>query len=285
MPKRSSKLKSMNQLTTEKRKAVVAQLVEGVSVNATARLTGVSKPTILKLTRDLGEASAAYHDQHVRALKPATIQTDEIWAFVGAKAKNVRPEREAEGWGDVWTWTAITDQKLIIAYRVGLRTQEDANEFMLDLAGRVNNRTQLTSDGHSSYLGAVSNAFGFDVDYAQLVKTYGGTNAERSSEAKYSPPKINGSKKVPVIGLPDRDLISTSHVERHNLTIRMSMRRFTRLTNAHSKKLENHTRSIQLFAVWYNYCRVHSTLKTSPAVASGLADHVWMLEELVGLLD
>ncbi len=278
-------MESMNQLKAEKRKAVVAQLVEGVSVNATARLTGVSKPTILKLTRDLGAVCAAFHDQHVRGLKPATIQTDEIWAFVGAKAKNVRPEREAEGWGDVWTWTAITDQKLIAAYRVGLRTQQDANEFMLDLAGRVNNRTQLTSDGHPTYLDAVTNAFGFEVDYAQLVKTYGNPNAERTSEAKYSPPKINGAKKVGVIGLPDRDKISTSHVERHNLTIRMSMRRFTRLTNAHSKKWENHEASIQMFAVWYNYCRVHSTLGTSPAVASGLADHVWTLDELIGLLD
>lgn len=275
----------MNRISDSKRKAFISALVEGASINSTVRMTGVSKPAILRVIRSLGAACAEHHDKHVRGLKPATIQTDELWAFCYAKQKNVLEQMQGVyGYGDVWTWTAITDQKLIIAYRVGLRTQGDANEFMLDLAGRVNNRTQLTSDGHSSYLDAVSNAFGFEVDYAQLVKTYGGTSADRNSEAKYSPPKINGSKKVPVIGLPDREHISTSHVERHNLTIRMSIRRFTRLTNAHSKKIENHECSIALFMSYYNYCRVHSTLGTSPAVASGLADHVWTLDELIGLL-
>lgn len=275
----------MNNLNVEKQKAVIAALVEGTSINSTVRMTGVSKPTILKLLRDLGDVCAAYHDKHVRRLKPAQVQTDEIWSFCYAKQKNVPAEMQGEyGYGDVWTWTAITDQKLIAAYRVGLRTQEDADAFMLDLAGRITNRTQLTSDGHTTYLNAVENAFGSEVDYAQLVKTYGSKGEANSSEAKYSPPKINGAKKTPMIGLPARQHISTSHVERHNMTIRMSMRRFTRLTNAHSKKIEYHEHSIAVFFMFYNYCRVHSTIGTTPAVASGLADHVWSLDELLGLL-
>lgn len=274
----------MNQLSIEKRKAVVAALVEGVSINSTVRLTGVAKTTILRLVRSLGDACEAYHNKRVRGLKPERVQTDEIWAFCGAKAKNVRPEQELEGWGDVWTWTAITDQKLIAAYRVGLRTQDDADVFMLDLAGRILNRVQLTSDGHTTYLNAVENAFGPEVDYAQIRKTFGGTN-DRSSEAKYSPPKINGAKKTKLIGFPATQFISTSHVERHNLTIRMSMRRFTRLTNAHSKKWLNHKAAVDMSFFYYNFARVHSTLGTSPAVASGLADHVWTLDELIGLMD
>lgn len=273
----------MNKLSREKRKAVVSALVEGSSINSTVRMTGVSKTAILRLIRALGTACADYHDTHVRGLKPEQIQTDEIWSFVGAKAKNVRPEREIEGWGSVWTWTGITERKLIIAYRVGLRNQEDANEFMLDLAGRITNRTQLTSDGHTTYLNAVENAFGPEVDYAQLVKTYGKGN-EQSAEAKYSPPKINGAKKTAVIGLPVRQFISTSHIERSNLTIRMGMRRFTRLTNAHSKKIDYHANAVALFFMYYNYCRVHSTIETSPAVKSRIADHVWSLEELIALL-
>ena len=172
------------------------------------------------------------------------------------------------------------------AYRVGLRTQHDANEFMLDLAGRVVSRPQLTSDGHATYLSAVENAFGLaDVDFAQLIKMFGPETSGKGAERKYSPGKCNGTKKIRQIGLPDREHISTSYVERHNLTIRMGMRRFTRLTNAHSKKIENHFYAIALFFMFYNYCRVHSTIGTSPAVASGLADHVWSVEELLGLLD
>lgn len=277
----------MNKLNNEKRKAVVAALVEGVSVNSTVRMTGVAKTTVLRLVRSLGDACAAYHDKHVRGLKPATVQTDELWSICYSRQKNVPADMQGEyGYGDVWTWTAITDQKLIIAYRVGLRTQADANAFMLDLAGRITNRTQLTSDGHTTYLNAVENAFGDEVHYAQLVKTYHGSKGdERSSEAKYSPPMICMAKKTPIIGLPARQHISTSHVERHNLTIRMSMRRFTRLTNAHSKKIENHEYSVDLFFMYYNFCRIHSTLGTSPAVASGLADHVWTLDELIGIMD
>jgi IS1 family transposase len=276
----------MNKLTIDKQKAVISALFEGASINSTVRMTGVAKTTILRLVQRLGDACADYHNEHVRGLKPERIQTDEIWAFIGAKAKNVRPEREIEGWGDTWTWTGITDQKLIIAYRVGQRTQADADEFMLDLAGRITNRVQLTTDGHTTYLNAVENAFGTDVDYAQLVKSYGSGSASKpSSEAKYSPPKINGAKKNPVFGLPAREHISTSHVERHNLTIRMGMRRFTRLTNAHSKKVGYHVAAVAMFFMFYNYCRVHSTLGATPAMASGLTDHVWTLEELLRLAD
>lgn len=276
----------MNKLSIDKQKAVLAAIFEGVSINATVRMTGVAKTTILRMVQRLGASSMHYHDEHVRGLKPERVQTDEIWAFIGAKAKNVRPERELEGWGNAWTWTAITDQKLIIAYYVGTRTQAEADEFMLDLAGRITNRVQLTSDGHRTYLDAVENAFGFDVDYAQLQKSYGsGSESKPSSEAKYSPPKINGSKKRPLIGLPDKRYISTSHVERHNLTIRMQMRRFTRLTNGHSKKFSYHVASVAMFFMYYNYCRTHSTIRTTPAMASGLTDHVWTIEELIGILD
>ncbi len=277
----------MNRLSTERRAAVIAALVEGVSINSTVRMTGVSKPTILKLLRDLGIVCAAYHDQHVRKLKPQKVQTDEIWSFNYCKARNVpKAKNPPPGAGDCWLWTAIdADSKLMIVYRVGLRTQEDANEFMLDLAGRVVTRVQLTSDGHTTYLDAVQNAFGFLVDYAQLIKAYGPDAGERGPERKYSPGKCNGARKVAQIGLPDRQHVSTSYIERQNLTIRMGMRRYTRLTNAHSKKLENHAHAVAVFFMFYNYCRVHSTVKTSPAVASGLADHVWSLDELVGLLD
>lgn len=276
----------MNRLTTDKQKAVMAAIFEGASVNSTVRMTGVAKTTILRLVQRLGAACVEYHDQHVRGLQPEQVETDEIWAFIGAKAKNVRDERAAEGWGDAWTWTAITDRKLIIAYHVGRRTQFDADEFMLDLAGRVTNRVQLTSDGHKTYLPAVENAFGFEVDYAQLQKSYGSSSTSKpSSEAKYSPPKINGSKKKTLIGLPDKRHISTSHVERHNLTIRMQMRRFTRLTNGHSKKFSYHVASVSMFFMFYNFCRMHSSLGMTPAQASGLTDHRWTLEELIGIMD
>ena len=277
----------MNQLGINKRKAVVAALVEGSSINSTVRMTSVSKPTILKLLRDLGSACAAYHDEHVRALKPKRVQADEIWSFNYCKQKNVSTAKAApEGAGDVWTWTALdADSKLIIGYRVGLRGQADANEFMLDLAGRIVTRVQLTSDGHASYLRAVEEAFGLaDVDFAQLIKLFGPETKGEGAERKYSPGKCNGTKKIPQIGLPDREHVSTSFVERHNLTIRMQMRRFTRLTNAHSKKIENHWCAVAMFFMFYNYCRVHSTIKTSPAVASELTEHVWTIEEMIGLL-
>ncbi len=276
----------MNRLKTIKRKEVVAALVEGMSINSTARMTGVSKPTILKLLRDLGSACIEYHHEHVRGLKLETIQTDEIWSFNYCKAKNVENATAAPlDAYDIWTWTALcADTKVIISYRVGLRTNVDATEFMLDLADRIVTRVQLTSDGHPAYLDAVENAFGFEVDYAQLQKLYGPDREGKGPERKYSPGKCNGAKKVPQIGPPSRDRISTSYVERYNLTIRMGMRRFTRLTNVHSKKVENHVHAVALFFMFYNYCRVHSTIGTSPVAAAKLTDHVWTIEEMLGLL-
>ncbi len=274
----------MNKLKTDQRVRVVQALVEGNSINSTVRMTGVSKPTILKLLKDLGCACAAYHSDHVKGLKPVSIQCDEVWAFVGAKQKNASPEKQAIGWGDVWTWTAIDPaSKLMITYHVGLRTPDDAREFMLDLSGRINNITQLSTDGLGSYPDAVRNAFGDMADYAQIHKVY---TAVRPDHARYSPAACVGCQKRWVQGFPNSDLTSTSHVERSNLTIRMSMRRFTRLTNGHSKKVENHGHAIALFFAYYNFCRKHSSLKgKTPAQVAGLADHCWTLEELIGLMD
>lgn len=273
----------MNKLSTEKRVRVVAALVEGNSINSTVRMTGVSKPTILKLLRDLGCACAAYHNDHVRGLKPGSVQCDEIWAFVGAKQKNASPEKRATGWGDAWTWTAIDrDSKLIISYHLGLRTPEDAAEFMMDLSERINNITQITTDGLASYPDAVRNAFGDMVNFGQLVKVFQST---RPDHARYSPASCVGCQRKSVIGYPIHEQISTSHVERHNLTIRMGMRRFTRLTNAHSKKVENHGHALALFFAYYNFCRKHSSLHgQTPAMVAGVADHAWSIEELIGLM-
>ncbi|MEK6675461.1 MAG: IS1 family transposase [Planctomycetota bacterium] len=275
----------MNQLSKEKRAAVVRCLVDGNSIRATVRITGVAKNTVTKLLVDLGEACVAFHDRTVRGLRCERIQCDEQWTFCGAKAKNVRPEREIEGWGDVWTWVALdADTKLTVAWSVGNRDAETAEPFMLDVAGRLLNRVQLTTDGLKVYLTAVENAFGPDVDFAQLVKLYGPAQGD-TPEARYSPPKCNGSKKQPQLGLPDRAHISTSYIERLNLTMRMSQRRFTRLTNAFSKKLYNLECAVALHFVHYNFVRVHQTLKTTPAVAAGVVDHGWTIDELVGLLD
>jgi len=277
----------MNQLKLEKRAAVVRCLVDGVSVRGTVRITGVAKNTVAKLLVDLGAACEAYHHKNVRGLRCERIQCDETWAFCYAKAKNVPAEKQGEfGVGDVWTWVALdAGTKLTVSWAVGNRDAETARGFMLDVADRVLNRVQLTTDGHIVYLQAVENAFGIDVDYAQLVKVYGPESGESAPERKYSPGKVNGSKKLPQLGLPAREHVSTSFVERGNLTMRMGMRRFTRLTNAFSKKVENHAHAVALHFMHYNYCRVHQTLKMTPAQASGLADHAWTVEELVGLLD
>jgi IS1 family transposase len=273
----------MNKLSCEKRKAVVAALVEGTSINAAVRMTGVSKPTILKLIRDLGCACAKYHDKHVRGLRPARIQCDEIWAFIYCKQKRVASAKAApNGAGDAWTWTAIDPStKLMISYLVGLRTLGDAAAFMLDLAGRITNIAQLTTDGLGVYPDAVREAFGQDVNYAQLVKLY---KADRPDHARYSPAECIGTRIAYVEGAPDPAHVSTSIVERSNLTVRMQMRRFTRLTNGHSKKIENHGHAIALFFAFYNFCRVHATLGTTPAVAAGITDHAWTIDELLGLV-
>ncbi len=272
----------MNRLTTDKRVQVISALVEGVSVNATCRMTGVAKHTVLKLLRDIGCASAAYHDRHVRNVRVRRLQCDEIWQFVGAKRKNVSPEQQAQGWGDVWTWAAIdADTKLCVTYYIGDRGKYSAYNFMRDAANRIVGRPQITTDAHKPYLQAVEDCFGTEVDYAQLHKIYG---AATPDESRYSPATCIGCEMKTVMGDPDPKHVSTSYVERQNLTMRMSMRRFTRLTNGFSKKLENHGHAVALYFMHYNFCRVHKTLRVTPAMEAGLTDHVWTLEELVDLL-
>ena len=273
----------MNCLSTETRAHVVRCLVEGVSIRATVRITGVAKGTIFKLLADLGKACAEYHDAHVRNLRVRRLQCDEIWSFVGSKAKNTTPEKKQEGWGDVWTWTAIdADRKLCVSYLVGGRDSGWAYEFMQDCANRVYGRVRLTTDGHKSYLDAVEDAFGCDVDYAQLQKIYGAPSEQE--QRRYSPAKCIGADMKVVSGRPNPKHVSTSYVERQNLTMRMSMRRFTRLTNGFSKKLDNHAHAVALHFMHYNFCRVHKTLRVTPAMEAGLTDHVWTLEDLCSLL-
>jgi IS1 family transposase len=271
------KAKKMNTLKANKRVQVIAALVEGTSINATCRMTGVAKHTILKLLKDVGCAAASYHDSRVRNLR---VQCDEIWAFVYAKQKNVSLEQMQQGAGDVWTWTAIdADTKLIISYTLGDRGAGTANLFMRDVASRITNRIQLTTDGHRVYAEAVEDAFGADIDYAMLVKIYGASND--SPESRYSPATCIGCRTGVLAGNPDPKYISTSFVERQNLSMRMGMRRFTRLTNGFSKKLENHGHAVALYFMHYNFCRVHKTLRVTPAMEAGLTDHVWEIEELL----
>ena len=273
---------TMNRLSTADRARVVASLVEGNSVRATVRMTGVAKNTIAKLLVDLGAACSRYQDETIRNVRSRRVQCDEIWSFIGAKAKNASEEKKAQGWGDVWTWTALdADSKLILSFRLGGRDAATAYDFMQDLAGRLANRVQLTTDGHKPYLSAVEDAFGADIDYAMLIKLYGGSG---ENETRYSPAKCLGAVPQEVTGNPDPKHISTSYVERQNLTMRMSMRRFTRLTNAFSKKLENHAAMVALYFMYYNFGRVHQTLRVTPAMEAGLANHVWTIEEIVGLL-
>ena len=275
----------MNKLSTEKRSQVVAALVEGNSIRATVRMTGVSKNTIAKLLLELGAACADYLDKALVNLTCKRIQCDEIWSFCYAKDKNVPEEKRGQfGYGDVWTWTAMdADTKLIASWLVGGRDAGTAYGFMQDLTKRLKNRVQLTTDGHRAYLNAVEDAFGSNVDYAMLVKLYG---ADRdASEARYSPADCIGCREVVVSGSPNPKHISTSFIERQNLTMRMHMRRFTRLTNAFSKKIENHIASIAIHYMHYNFCRVHQTLRVTPAMEAGIADHVWSISELVALAD
>jgi IS1 family transposase len=274
----------MNQLSTERRAAVVAALVEGNSLRGTARLTGVSRMTIEKLLRDLGAACLAYHDANVRGLKSQRIQCDEIWSFIGAKAKNV-PEEKRTVWGDCWTWTAIdADSKLIVAYAVGPRTTQMAYDFMGYVASRLSNRVQLTTDGFKPYLTAVDYAFGGNIDYAILEKHYGTMIAKGGSAQRYTPAKLTGMRAATVTGDPNPRHISTSFVERQNLTMRMSMRRFTRLTNGFSKKIEMHMHAVALHFMHYNFCRIHQTLRITPAMAAGLASGPWEISQLVDLV-
>jgi len=276
----------MNRLSTEKRAQVIAALVEGNSIRATVRMTGVAKNTVTKLLVDLGTACSVHQDMSMRNLSCERLQVDEIWAFCYSKQKNVPADKEGEA-GDVWTWVAIdADTKLVPSYRVGSRDLGEAHAFMQDLAGRLSHRVQLTSDGHKPYLAAVRGAFNGEVDYATLVKLYG-SDGQGGYKSRYSPGVCIGAVPQRVTGDPDPGHISTSYVERQNLTMRMSMRRFTRLTNAFSKKVENLAAAVSLHFCHYNYCRPHSSLGKSvtPAMAAGLTDHVWKLDELIGLLE
>jgi len=284
MPARASILFIMNKLDNQTRVQIVKVLVDGVGINATCRNVGVAKNTVLKLLAELGEACARYHDENVRNVKAKRIQCDEIWSFCHSKQKNVRPELQGTfGFGDVWTWTAIeVESKLIVSYLVGLRDGGYATEFIRDVADRLANRVQLTTDGHKAYLEAVEDAFGGDIDYAQLIKLYG---AERPGEARYSPAVCIGARSNVVSEDPEQKHVSTSYVERQNLTMRMAMRRFTRLTNGFSKKIQNHMHAIALNFMHYNFCRIHMSLRVTPAMAAGLTTKLWEIEDLLALLD
>jgi IS1 family transposase len=249
-------------------------------------MTGVAKNTVMKLLGDLGLVCSIHQDFVMRDLPCERIQVDEIWSFVGAKQKNVKPDRREDGWGDVWTWVALdADTKLVPSYRVGARDSVEAAAFMTDLASRLAHRVQLTTDGFHPYLRAVKGAFGNEIDYAQLVKLYGTDSNPKKPERRYSPAVCIDAIPSRVSGDPDPEHISTSYVERLNLTTRMSVRRYTRLTNAFSKKVENHVAAVSLHFMHYNFCRVHQTLKTTPAVAAGVSDHVWKLHEIIALLE
>jgi IS1 family transposase len=275
----------MNKLSVERRAQVISSLVEGNSVRATCRMMGVAKGTVLRLLADVGQASARYQDRTLRNLPCRRLQCDEIWAFCHAKQKNVPAQDQGRfGIGDVWTWTAIdADTKLVPTWLVGNRDARHASWFMQDLASRLLHRVQLTTDGHRPYLTAVEDAFRHDIDYAMLVKIYG---TEQGSETRYSPAKILSASREVIRGNPDPSHISTSYVERANLTMRMGMRRFTRLTNGFSKKLENLCHAVALHFMHYNFCRVHQSLRgKTPAMAAGVTDHVWEISEILALTE
>jgi IS1 family transposase len=277
----------MNKLPLQTRITILNMLVEGSSMRSISRITGVSINTVTKLLEDAGKVCAAYHDATVRDVKAQQVQCDEIWSFCYAKDKNIATAKAApEGAGDVWTWTAIDrDSKMILAFEVGDRSAETARDFMFNLADRLANRVQLTTDGHGAYLKAVGDAFAADVDYAMLVKLYGEPTGAKGHERKYSPAECTGARKEPIFGKPDPAMISTSHVERQNLTMRMGMRRFTRLTNGFSKKLENHLHMLSIYFVHYNFVRMHKSLRMTPAMAAGVADTLHDMEWLVAIID
>jgi IS1 family transposase len=274
----------MNKLSAEERARIVACMVEGNSLRATCRMTGFAKKTVSRLLVEMGTACSAYQDRVFHNLPCKRLQADEIWAFVGAKEKNATAEQKRNGWGDVWTWTAIdADTKLVPCWFVGTRDGGAAYHFMHDLAGRLASRVQLTTDGHKAYLNAVEDAFGAEIDYAMLVKIYG--NVSEGGEVRYSPAVCMGARKANITGKPDYKHISTSFAERQNLSMRMGMRRFTRLTNGFSKKVENHEHALAIYFMHYNFCRIHQSIRVTPAMEAGVSQHVWSLEEMVGLLE
>jgi len=281
----------MNKLDTKTRALILCLLVGGNSIRATTRIADVSKNTVTKLLEDAGKACAAYHDEYVRGVKASHVQADEIWSFCYAKERNVAEAKAAPtDAGDIWTWTAMDrDSKLMISYTVGNRSAATAREFMFDLAARLAarlaTRVQLTTDGHGAYLKAVADAFSGDVDYAMLIKQYGDPTGTKGHERKYSPAECTGAIKEAIFGKPDMAQDGTSHIDRQNLTMRMGMRRFTRLTNAFSKKAEKHAYAVALHFMHYNFCRTHKALRMTPAMAAGLVTNPWEVEDIVALLE
>lgn len=273
----------MNKLDVERRTQILTALIEGNSLRSTSRMTGAAINTVMKLLVDAGQVCAEYQDAHLRNLTCKRLQCDEIWSFVGCKEK-AKPESERGkfGRGDVWTWTAIcADTKLIPTWLVGPRDAHTANDFMVDLAMRLKHRIQLTTDGNRLYVNAVERAFGRDIDFAMLIKLFG---VDAQAETRYSPAECIGTREQVVMGAPDAKHISTSYAERANLTIRMSVRRFTRLTNGFSKKVENHAAAVALHMMAYNFVRQHKTLRVSPAMAAGVTKHLWSVEEIAELV-
>jgi len=278
--------RDLNNLPHEKKVAVISALCEGNSIRATSRMTGVAKGTILPLLEKVGRACAEFHDRTVRNVKSKCVQRDELWSFCNAKQINVPQEKRGEfGHGDVWTWLAMdADTKLTISYLVGTRDAGSAHAVMQDLVGRLSNRVQLTTDGHKGYLEAVEDAFGSEIDYATLVKIYGKPQDETQPETRHSPPACIGAQATTIMGKPNPKFISTSYVERQNLTVRMQMRRFTRSTNGFSKEVDKLRHAVALYAVHYNFCRTHQTLRVTPAMEAGLSNHVWTVAEILRLV-
>jgi IS1 family transposase len=278
-------MRAVNRLPSEQRARILTMLCERSSMRSASRMADASINTVAKLLHDAGRACADHHDRSVRGVKARRVQCDEIWSFAHCKQRNVATAKAApDDAGDVWTWTALdADSKLIVGWLVGDRDADAANAFMQDVAGRLANRVQLTTNAHRPYLDAVEDAFGANIDYSVLVKLYG--TAPESASGRYSPAECIGIRKTQVEGRSDPAHVSTSYVERHNLTMRMHMRRFTRLTNAFSKKVEAHASMVAIYAVWYNFVRIHKTLRVSPAVAAGVSDRLWSMEDVVALVD
>ena len=270
----------MNQLNIQERAKIISCLVEGCSLRSTVRLTGFSRKGVSRVLVDVGAACAAYHDKAMRNLPCKVLQVDEAWTFTYCKQANIPEQfKDSNGVGDTWTWVAIdADTKLIPAWHVGDRSTDSASVFVQDLKDRLANRVQLTSDGHRPYLEAVESAFGSEIDYAMMVKLFG---KQYGFEGRYSPPKCTGVRRRTIVGKPSKERVSTSFVERQNLTLRMNNRRFTRLTNGFSKKIENHRHSLAIHFMHYNFCRIHQTLRVTPAMEAGLTDHVWSVEEII----
>lgn len=277
----------MNKLPVETRAQILSLLCEGSSMRAISRVADVSINTVSKLLVDAGETCASFHFEKVVGVKSRRVQCDEIWSFCYSKQSNTPSAQSRIGRGDVWTWTALdADSKLIISWTVGGRDADTASIFIDDLKSRLANRVQLTTDGHRAYLDAVEQSFGGDVDYAMLVKLYGAPEGERGSpQRRYSPAPVIGTRIRKISGAPNAQYVSTSYTERHNLTMRMSMRRFTRLTNAFSKKFDNHCHALALYFVWYNWVRLHKTTRVTPAMAAGLTDKVMDMADVVRLID